>query len=37
MNQEKLSKTFIMILNWKKKHFGFDGFYKNILAFQGLK
>ena len=29
MNQKELTKTFMMISNWKKT-FGLHGFYKNI-------
>ena len=35
MNQKELSKTFIMILNWKKP-FGLHGLYKNISALYGF-
>ena len=34
MNQKELTKTFMMISNWKK-HFDFHDLYKNIRQFKG--
>ena len=35
VNRKDLSKTFMMNANWKKT-FDLHGFYKNMLALQGL-
>ena len=34
MNREELTKTVMMILNWKKP-FGLQGFHKKIQRFMG--
>ena len=31
MNRKELTKTFMMILNWKKR-FGLQGFHKKIVS-----
>ena len=36
MNRQELTKTFMMISNWKKP-FGFHDFYSKYSAFQGLR
>ena len=34
MNRKELTKTFMMILNWKKNNFDCDVFYKLIQRFR---
>ena len=35
MNQKELIETVMMILNWKKNHFGFQGFIEENKRFKG--